>query len=61
MTYREIYRRLSSAGIDNADTDAALLLEHFCSVSRASLPFRRDEDFSSPTLAEAVKLSLIHI
>lgn len=55
MTYREIYRRLSSAGIDNADTDAALLLEHFCGVSRASLPFRRDEDFSSPALAEAVE------
>lgn len=55
MTYNDICRRLTAAGIPDAELDAALLLEHFCAVGRASLPLRRDEDFDCAALAEAVE------
>lgn len=54
MTYYEICARLSAAGIEDAETDAALLLAHFGGISRATLPFRRDEDVSDEALEEAV-------
>ncbi len=41
MTYREAYRQgaaqLKEAGIAESDLDAAVLLEHFCSVTRQDL------------------------
>lgn len=55
MTYRDICRRLASAGIVEPETDAALLLEHFCGVGRAALPLRRDEDFTCAALEAAVE------
>lgn len=54
MTYKDICRRLTQAGVEEPEVDAALLLEHCFGVSRASLPLRRDEQFDSPELADAV-------
>lgn len=55
MTYTEICSLLESSGIDNADHEAALLLEKFCGVSPAALPFSKSENFSSDELEAAVK------
>lgn len=55
MTYHEICARLAAAGIEDAATDAALLVEYFGGISAATLPFRRDEDVECERLAEAVK------
>ena len=54
MTYYEICARLSAVGIEEAAFEASVLLEHFCGVSAASLPLRREEDFSTAALSEAV-------
>lgn len=54
MTYDEICARLAAAGIEDAATDAAYLLEAYCRVSAATLPYRRGEDFSCEALAHAV-------
>ena len=54
MTYYEICARLSAVGIEEAAFEASVLLEHFCGVSAASLPWRREEDFSTEALSEAV-------
>jgi len=61
LTYHEICARLSAAGIEDAATDAAWLLEHFCGVSAATLPFRRGEDFDSEALTEAVSRRERHV
>ena len=55
MTYSEICRRLDAAGVDAPSYEATLLLEHFCDVPRAELPFRKNEDFSSAELICAVE------
>ena len=55
MTYHDIVQKLRQAGIDEADTEAALLLEHFCSVSRAHLFSFPCEKYSSPALLEALE------
>lgn len=55
MTYSEVCQRLASAGIEAPLYETALLLEHFCGVRREELPFRKNEDFSSPGLESAVK------
>ena len=61
MTYYDICARLTAAGIEDAATDAAWLLEHFCGVSAATLPFRRGENFDSEALAEAVARRERHV
>lgn len=55
MTYYEICARLTAAGIEDAETDAALLLAHFGGISAATLPFRRGEDVTNESLCEAVR------
>ena len=55
MTYYEICARLTAAGIENAETDAAILLAHFGDISEATLPFRRGENVTSPALLDAVR------
>lgn len=55
MTYRDITKRLRDAGIENADAEAALLLEHFCSVNRAHLFSFPTEKYSEPSLLEALE------
>ena len=54
MTYREICKRLTDAKIENAEWDAALLIEHFCSVSASLVPMEADRDYPQPDLTEAV-------
>lgn len=54
MTYREICTHLEAAGIDGADRDAALLVEHFCQIPLAEIPLDPDRDYPSPALCEAV-------
>lgn len=54
MTYQELCARLEQAGIDNAQTEARILLAHYCHVSAAELPFRKREDFASCALQQAV-------
>lgn len=55
MTYRELCRRLSECGIDCAETEAALLFEHFTGLSRASLIADPMRDVPSEALAAAVE------
>ncbi|MGM9643443.1 MAG: peptide chain release factor N(5)-glutamine methyltransferase [Eubacteriales bacterium] len=55
MTYNKALELLREAGIENPETDAAVLFEHFAGVAPHSLPFRRDEDFSSPELLSALQ------
>ena len=55
MTYREICARLRQAGIDGAEWDAALLIEHFCGVDASLVPTRPTDDHSSTALLEAVE------
>ncbi len=60
MTYYEICARLTAAGIEDARTDAALLLSYFGGISEATLPFRRDESIDDPRLIEAVQRRADH-
>lgn len=55
LKYREICAQLESAGIENAQTEAAFLLEHFCGVGASELLFRKNEDFSSNALEQAIE------
>ena len=55
MTYSEICKRLAAAGVESPSYEAALLLEHFCSVPREEIPFRRNEELFSPELSAAVE------
>ena len=55
MTYRELCVRLEQAKIENAEWDAALLLEHFCGADVRSLRLYPDRDYSSASLEEAVR------
>lgn len=54
MTYRELCRRLSSCGIECAENEAALLLEHFAGLSRAALLSDPDRDVTDQALEAAV-------
>lgn len=54
MTFFDIRERLTLAGIESPETEAALLLGHFCGVSAAELVFRKREDFASPALEAAL-------
>lgn len=55
MTYGQICRLLTLAGIESAADDAAILIQHFCGVSRAQLVLCRERDFDDEKLALAVK------
>lgn len=55
MTYKQICETLRRGGVESPETDAALLLEHFCGVSPARLPLERERDYDSPDLAAAVE------
>ena len=54
MTYNKAVALLSEAGIENAETDAAILFEHFADVARHSLPFRRSEEIECAELDAAL-------
>ena len=55
MTYKELCVRLAAAGIENAEWDAALLLEHFCGADLRSLHGDAERNYSSDALESAVK------
>lgn len=55
MTYREIRDQFHNAGIENADWDASLLIEHFCKVEMGRIPLFPDADYIDAALLEAVK------
>ena len=55
MTYNEICAALRAAGIEEYRHEAALLLSHFCGISRDKLPFCRNESFDSPELERALE------
>ncbi len=54
MTYNKAVALLCEAGIENAETDAAILFEHFAGVQRHTLPFRKNEEIESEELASAL-------
>lgn len=58
MTYNKAVALLSEAGIENAETDAAILFEHFAEVARYSLPFRKCEEIECPELNAALERRL---
>ena len=60
MTYNEICMALANAEIENNRGETAMLICHFCNVTKADLLLRRDEDFDSPELAAAVKKRCEH-
>ena len=55
MTYGEIVARLSQAGIESAEWDTALLLEHFCNVDRYTLHADSARDYRDTALLDAVE------
>ena len=54
MTYNKAVALLSEAGIENAETDAAILFEHFAGIQRHTLPFRKNEEIESEELTSAL-------
>ncbi len=60
MTYNEICVLLAQAEIENNRAEAAMLICHFCGVSKAELFGMHDHDFDSEALAEAVAKRCSH-
>ena len=54
MTLAALIARLRKAGVPDPETDAALLLRHFCHVSAASLMAFREREYDSEALESAV-------
>ena len=57
-SYRTLTAELAAAGIEEASAEAAILLDHFASVSYAALMTDRDRLFSTPALEDAVRRRL---
>ncbi len=55
MTYKDIVCHLRSVGIEDAESDAALLLEHYCNANRAHIFSFPDESYTSSSLEEAIR------
>ncbi len=60
MLYSEICEKLKKAGIENPPFEASLLLEKFCKVSSAAIPFIGEKDFENDELLRAVELRASH-
>ena len=60
MTYNEICMALANAEIENNRGETAMLICHFCNVTKADLLLHRDEDFDSPELIAAVQKRCKH-
>lgn len=54
MTYRDAVLRLQRAGVEDAELEARLLLEHFCGISFAELLLARERDFACAELDAAL-------
>ncbi len=55
MTYDELCARLTQAGIENAEWDAAMLISRFCNVDSFSIAVDRSRTFSGEELEEATR------
>ncbi len=55
MTYTELCKRLTAAGIDAPEWEASLLLAHFCHAREAMLRAEPGRDYASVALLEAVE------
>ena len=56
MTYREICARMRAAGVENAEWDARLLLEHFCNADAMKLLAEPDRELPcSKELEQAIE------
>ncbi|MBQ5834081.1 MAG: peptide chain release factor N(5)-glutamine methyltransferase [Clostridia bacterium] len=55
MTYSELCRRLFAAGIENAQGEAAILLEHFCGIDAMARLSDPEADLTSPELEGALQ------
>ena len=60
MTYNEICSALAEAEIENNRGETAMLICHFCNVTKAELLLRHDEDFDSEELKAAVEKRCKH-
>ena len=60
MTYNEVCMALASAEIENNRGEAAMLICHFCGLNKAELLGRRDDDFQSQALEDAVRRRCEH-
>ena len=58
MTYREICEAFTKSGIESAEWDALLLIEHFCKVSAAEVRTTPDKSYTAPALLSAVEQRL---
>ncbi len=54
MTYKQAVLALREVGIEDAETEAAILFEHYTSIPPHSLPYRTDEDVISDKLDGAL-------
>ena len=60
MTFREAAERLRRNGIENAEWEASLLLEHFCSIPTAELYANAERDYSDPAFLSALERRASH-
>ncbi len=60
MTYNEICTALAGAQIENNRGEATMLICRFCGINQAELLCRRDEDFDSEELHDAVRRRCAH-
>lgn len=60
MTYNSICLALAEAGIENDRGEAAMLICHFCGLNKTELLTRRDEEFDSEELRDAVARRVAH-
>ncbi len=58
MTYNKALALLRESGIEDAETDAAILFEHFADIPPHSLPFRKDEKIDTARLISALERRL---
>ncbi|MBE6601973.1 MAG: peptide chain release factor N(5)-glutamine methyltransferase [Ruminococcaceae bacterium] len=55
MTYTELANRLHAAGIETAEWEASLLIEHFCAVDATLVRMEPEQRYESAELDAAVK------
>ena len=60
MTYRQICATLEHAGVEAAEWDAALLIEHFCNVRADAVRLDSNREYASDSLTEAVRRRAEH-
>lgn len=54
MTYSEMVLRLTAAGIDSPEQEAAILANQFCGIPRHELIFRKEEELEGEALEKAL-------